>query len=506
MIERFLALGRQTIVYGLGGAAIQLVGLLTTPIFTRVFHSSQYGVLETTIAAYAALLVLADLGLTSSAQRSYFDYDADHEPQRRAALSTGLSMSLALALLWAGVALAFAGAISTWQFKTPHYANLVRIAAISVPVTILANFLRETVRLKFKAWAYTAAVTAGAAGGTTFAVVDVLGFHGGIASLLYGTLVGNAIMAVVAFAAIRTELLGRFSFTELGRMFRYGLPLIPTSIALWGVGLVDRSLLIKLGGAPLKGMAAVHKAQDVTGQYAVANRYGSLMMFAITAFTLAYGPFQLGLWQEDTELEKRVRARMLTYLTVALVGLAVLLSLFAREMTTLVAPSYTRAYQAVGVLTMSVAVFGISNLVLFGIGITRRTGYIEIYTGLALVFNVVLNLLLIPPWGMMGAAVATLVAYAVLAVFYYHRSQILYHTQYEPRKTVTTVVLGGCAMVVGVIRFDSIGVSLAVKLATALVFVASLWVFGVLDRDDLGGVRALFGRLRSREAVPVGPG
>jgi O-antigen/teichoic acid export membrane protein len=316
--------------------------------------------------------------------------------------------------------------------------------------------------------------------------------------LLYGTLVGNALTAVVAFAAIRNELIGRFSFPELRRMFLYGIPLIPTSIALWGVSLIDRSLLIKLGGAPLKGHAAMLKAEAATGQYAVANRYGALMLFAITAFTLAYGPFQLSLWQEDAELEKAVRARMLTYLSVALVGVAMLLALFAREITTIIAPRYTQAYEAVGLLTMSGAVFGVSNLVLFGIGITRRTGYIALYTGVALVFNVVLNVLLIPPWGMMGSAFATLVAYAVLAGFYYHRSQILYPTPYELGKTVKAVALGGLAMVVGVIRFDALGVSLAVKAATAVAFAASLWLFGVLDHDDLGGLRAVLSRVRSR--------
>ena len=493
-----MTLGRQTIIYGLGGAAIQLIGLLTVPIFTRVFKSSQYGVLETPLAAYSALLVLADLGLTSSAQRSYYDYDAGHEAQRRAALSTGLSVSVTLALGWAALAIVFAGGISSWQFGTARYAGLIRLAAATVPVTILAGFLRETVRLKLRAWWYTASVISGAVGGTAFAVVKVLAFHGGISSLIYGTLVGNVLTAVVAFAAIRNELFGRFSLPELRRMFLYGIPLIPTAIALWGVSLIDRSLLIKLGGAPLKGAAAMHKAQAATGQYAIANRYGSLMFFCITAFVLAYGPFQLALWQEDAELEKAVRSRMLTYLTVALVGVALLLSLFAREITTIIAPRYTQAYEAVGVLTMSSAVFGVSNLVLFGIGITRRTGYIALYTAVALVINIGLNLLLIPSWGMMGSAFATLVAYVVLAAFYYHRSQILYPTQYELRKAVTAVVLGGLAMVVGVIRFDSLVVSLALKAVTLLVFAGSLWLFRVLDHDDLGGLRTALSSLRAR--------
>jgi len=239
-------------------------------------------------------------------------------------------------------------------------------------------------------------------------------------------------------------------------------------------------------------------ASTETGQYAVANRFGSLLMFAVTAFALAFGPFQLSLWRDDAELEKQVRTRMLTYLTVGLVGAGVLLSLFAREIASVVSPKETHAYEAVGMLTMSVALYGISSLVLFGIGITRRTGYVAIYTVVALTLNVGLNVLLIPPWGMLGSAFATLVAYGALAAFYYHRSQILYPTPYELRKTVTTIVLGGLAMAVGLVRFDSLAVSLIVKVAAALAFAAALWLLGVLDHDDIGGVRTALVRARAR--------
>src|SRR5579863_2977714 len=177
MVDRFLTLGRQTIVYGLGGAALQLVGLATVPIFTRVFDAGQYGTLETTIAAYSALLMLADLGLTSSAQRSYFDYDQEHDRERRTALSTGLASSMTLAVMWAVIAIAFATSISSWQFGTARYSDLIRIAAVSVPVAVLCNFLRETVRLKVRPWAYTISMTGGALVGTSFALVDVLAFH-----------------------------------------------------------------------------------------------------------------------------------------------------------------------------------------------------------------------------------------------------------------------------------------------------------------------------------------
>jgi O-antigen/teichoic acid export membrane protein len=496
VLERFLTLGRQTIVYGLGGAVLQFVGLLTVPVFTRVFSTSEYGTLETTIAAYSALLVLADLGLTSSAQRSYFDYDEAHEPQRRASLSTGLSSSVALALMWAFLAIVFAEPIARWQFGNAHDASLIRIAAAGVPIAIICNFLRETVRLKIRPWVYTISMTGGAVIGTAFALIDVLAFHGGISSLLWGMLVGNLFSALVSFSVLRGAVIGRFSFPELRRMFAYGLPLIPTSIALWGVSLVDRSLLSKVG----HGDAQVKLA--VTGEYALANRFSSVLMFCVTAFALAYGPFQLSLWQEDPELEKRVRGRMLPHVAVGLVGIAVVLSLFAREVAQFVSPRYPTAYEAVGLLSMSVAVFGVSNLALAGISITRRTGYIALYTGASLIVNVVLNLVLIPVWGMMGSAFATLAAYVLLGGLYYWRSQILYPTPYVLRRTLIVLATGELATLVGLIRFEELAVAIAVKLATLLAFIASLWLLGALDNDDLAGLKLVLGGALRRRPGP----
>ena len=496
MIDRFLMLGRHTIVYGLGGAALQFVGLLTVPIFTRIFSSSQYGVLETTIALYAALLVLADLGLTSSAQRSYFDYDEAHEPQRRSSLSTGLASSMVLALIWAALAFGFATSISSWQYGTDHYASLIRIAAISIPVAILCNFLRETVRLKIRPWAYTISMTGGAVVGTGFALIDVLVLGGGIASLLWGMLVGNLFSALVSLGVLRGAVIGRFSAPELRRMLAYGLPLIPTSIALWGVSLIDRSLLTKIGAGD------EHARQAVTGEYAVANRFGAILMFCVTAFALAYGPFQLSLWQEDPELEKRLRARIMPYLSIGLVGIAVVFSLFAREIAHLVSPQYSTAYQAVGLLTMSVAVFrGLEpgarrdqphsphglhrDLHRRGAGPQRGP---QPAPDPALGDD---------GCGLRDARRLRCAGGALLLALADPLPDAVHAPQDADR------LRGRRARDVGrLIRFEALGVAIAVKLATLAAFAASLVVLRVLDHDDLAGLRVLLAHVFRRGHTP----
>jgi O-antigen/teichoic acid export membrane protein len=312
-------------------------------------------------------------------------------------------------------------------------------------------------------------------------------------------LVGNLFSCVVSGIALRGALIGRFSMPELRRMFAYGLPLVPTAIALWGVSVLDRSLLYKLAAGNYQARAAV------VGEYALANRFSSIAMFCVTAFLLAYGPFQLTLWAEDPELEKRVRGRMLTYVAVGLTAVALVLALFAREVAELVSPSYPTAYEAVGLLTMSVAVFGVSNIALAGISLTRRTGYIAIYTGASLILNAVMNVLLIPVWGMIGSAVATLAAYVLLAILYYWRSQILYPTPYSPRRVVIVLVLGQGAALVGLIRFSALGVGVGVKIGTLVAFAVALVALRVIDEADVAGLRELVTHALGRGRGTVAP-
>jgi O-antigen/teichoic acid export membrane protein len=482
--DRLLTLGKQTFIYGLAGASAQVVGLFTLPIFARAFTTAQYGVVEVAIVAYAALLVFADTGLTSGAQRSYYDYDDHQTSERRAALFTGLSASMVLAALLAGVLVAFAAPISRWAFDTTDHAVVVRLVGATLPVGTLVAFCLEAMRLRFKPWRYTVCALISALGAAVVGVVAVVGFDVGVEGVVLGILVGAALAAVYGLAVARRYLLGRFSTPELRKMLSYGLPLLPAAVALWGLNFVDRVMLAKLGSL------------SDTGEYAVANRFAFVLMFAVTAFATAFGPFQLALWKEDVELEKRVRDHTLTYLTVALVSVGVVLAVFAREIVAVVAPSFDEAYRVVGLLLMAVALWGIANLVLFGIGLMRRTGYVALFTLLAAAGNIALNAMLIPAWGIVGAALANLAGYALLVVLYYRKSQQLYPTSYTLRKPAVVLVAGGLAMAVGALPLDTSVVIVGLKVLTVAAFLCTLWALRVIDEPELAELRALARRLQ----------
>jgi O-antigen/teichoic acid export membrane protein len=317
------------------------------------------------------------------------------------------------------------------------------------------------------------------------AIVTIVVFDIGVEGVVLGTLVGTGLSALYGLAVTRRDLLGRFSASELGTMVAYGLPLVPAAVALWGLTFIDRLILAKLGSLA------------DTGEYAVATRFSFVLMLVVTAFATAFGPFQLALWKEDAEFEKRVRDHTLTYLTVVLVGIGVVLAVFAREIVSAIAPSFIDAYQVVGLLVMSIVFWGIANLVLFGIGLMRRTGYVAAYTLLAAASNIALNFLLIPPFGIVGAGIANLLAYGVLVVAYYRTSQRLYPTPFSLGKPIKVVISGSVAMAVGAIPLGASPLALGAKVGAVALFVASLWVLRIVDEPERAELRSLMRRARS---------
>jgi O-antigen/teichoic acid export membrane protein len=486
----FGRLGKQTIVYGVGGGALQVVGVLTLPIYARVFVPAQYGVLEIATIGFAALLVLVDSGMTAAALRSFYDYSDEQEDERRAALLTSLAVMMSLSLAVGAATSLLADPISSALFGTAKHADLVRVVGWTVPVATLAAYTRELMRLRFRAWHYVVSALLGAVGAAVTGVLAVTVFGAGIFGVLLGLLIGNALAALYGLAVAGRDLVGRFSTRELRRMARYGGPLIPAAFAMWGLAFLDRVMLSQLGGF------------SQTGQYGVGSRYAMVLMFCVSTFMTAYSPFQLSLWQEDPETERQVRARLLSYVTLALVAMGLVMALFARELTAILAPRFDRAYLVVGVLSTGAALYAIASIASSCIGLTRRTSYIGAYTVVATLLNVGLNLLLIPAWGIIGAATATASAYGLLAILYYRKAQQLSHTPYLTRRALGALLVGCPLMAVGVLPIEPEGLAVAVKLVAMGIFALAVWRLRLIDEEELHALLSLARRPRSRVRTP----
>lgn len=487
MKQHLARLGNQTLIYGMSAGVLQAVGVITLPVFARAFVEEQFGVLELATVAMSVMLVLSDLGMASASQRSYYDYSTEHEHERRTVLATALLTAMSTAGCFALALILFRQPIADWLFDGEGSTELVVLIALCLPTSILAAFCREVMRLRMQPWHFSTSAILAAVISGGLGIALVVGDHTGIEGVVIGVLAGNLAAVVYGLAVTGRHIGVRLSRREFRIMLAFGLPLLPAAAALWGLTFLDRLMLSRLANL------------DEVGEYAVGGRFAFVLMFVVTAFGLAYNPFVLSLFSEDRELEKQVRARTFTYLTIVLTGLSVVLALFAREATTVIAPGYDGAYRVVGALCLGVTIFGLSAITMTGISLARRSGYFAVYSLVALVVNVSLNVVLIPPLGGLGAAIATAIAYAALTTLYYRKAQELYFTPYEPRKVLTVLIAGAACMP---LAFLPLGAGFtAVKVAGAVAFVIALFATRVIDRVEILELKRLARRFTRRPAA-----
>ena len=487
--SHFLSLAKQALVYGTSGVLLQVVGVVTLPVFARSFTHSEYGLLELALVLFSLSTAVADAGFASAAQRSFFDYTESDAEERRRVIFTAFTSTMGVATAIAVVLIAGRHGLADALFRRSGKTELIVLVAASVPLVIAANFLRETMRLRFRAWHYVVSSVLAAAVSAAVAVAAVLALDVGVEAIFFGMIVGNGIAVAYGLLVVHSDIGRRFSRPELRKMLVYGMPLVPTAIAVWALALLDRLLL-----GWLSNLSEV-------GQYAVANRISGVLFLLVTGFVLAFGPYVFSIYSEDPELEKVVRGKTLTYVTIGLSLGALCLTLFARELLLVAAPSFDRAYKAVGPLSLGVLAVGISSVVMAGISIARRTIYLALLAGIGVAVNVGFNLILIPPYGMLGAAFATAAAYGVLTFLHYMVAQRLYPTPYEPKSVLIVVLLAIAFGTLGVVALGPVPVALAVKGLAVAAFLVALRLTGVVSVDELDRIRDLVGgRLRPSRA------
>jgi O-antigen/teichoic acid export membrane protein len=481
-------LARYTLAYGLSGLVVPLVGIVTLPIYARVFSPAEYGVLELAMVLLSLTAVLADAGFALAAQRQFYEYTPSEDRERHDVLFTALVGTLLASLLVAGGLVLLRRILADSVLEVPDETDIVAIVALSTPALALATYLREIMRLRFRSGHYLISAAQIAILSGALGVVAVLAFDLDVEGVLLGILAANVVAAAYGAAAIHDEIAGGFSTHELRALLAFGLPLVPAAVSHWALLLIDRVILRRL------------EDLDAVGQYAVASRLSGVLVIGMTGFVLALGPYLLSVFADQPDQERFVRGRTLTYLTFVLGLGAVVLTLFADDLVALFAPDYDEAPSAVGPLAFGAIGYGASAVLITGIALARRTLYVAFLATIAGVANIALNLALIPPFGIVGAALASAGGYAVLALLYYWAAQRVYPTPFEILKVLTILALAIAVSFVAAVPVDGVAAA-ALNVAAIVVFVGAVVATGAIGRAEL---REL-GRF-ARGMIPIGRG
>lgn len=453
MLSRLRALLSDSVVYGLSGVISRFIGILLVPVYTRLFTPEDYGVLSLVASSLAVVSIFVGLGLDNSAHRWY--WDTEDNIDRRRTISSWAWCQLVTATVFGLGVYASAEYLGQRVIGRSDAAIYFRIAAVTLPLTVLGTVANNWFRMQRRPWATTIYALATNLVIVALTLLLVVKLRRGLWGVYAGQAIGFGIGSVVAAILLRDWIAPRLvDLARLRQMLRYALPLIPAGLAYWVTGFADRYFV----------QAYTNTAQ--VGLYSVGSSLAAGVALITGAFQQAWGPFALSIHTQP-DARRTYATVFLFYLWVAGV-ISAALSLFAPEILRLLATKqYAGASPVVGVLALSYVMIGLTYIAATGPAIAKRTGPTGIAMTAAAILNVILNFALVPRFGKVGSAVATLIAQSLTPIYIFYRSQQLYRIPYR--------FGAGAAMVITTLTVIAIGAQIASSsLAVAVLLKAGL--------------------------------
>jgi len=414
-------LGTQSAIYGLGGVISRLIAVFLLPVYTVYLGRVGFGKIETIVALTSVLVIVLRLGITSAFFRFYFDSDDD--AHRTLVVRTSFWFTMTMATIGLAVGFAAADPLARWLHLDDPW--LVRAGFVGLWAQMNYAQLTSLFRVEERPVQFAIASVANVLITIGSTIALVIGAHKGAIGAVIGNFLGTLTVYLALLGYRRYQLGFQFDRSLFRAMNRFGLPLVPAALALWAINLIDRFFI--------NG----YKGQAENGVYSLAVRISSVIIFAMTAFQLAWPAFAYSI--KDDREARRTYSYVLTYLLFATCWLSLALGVLAPWIVDLFDPKhhFTRAAEAVPLLCFATAAYSGYSVLAIGIGRMRQTQFNWVVTGAAAVVNIVLNVALIPPYGMIGAAVATLAAYVALFGGMWLRSRRVYAVPYQWRRIAT---------------------------------------------------------------------
>jgi O-antigen/teichoic acid export membrane protein len=234
-----------------------------------------------------------------------------------------------------------------------------------------------------------------------------------------------------------------------------------------------------------------------SGIYSANYKLGIFMMLFVSMFQYAWQPF---FFQNAREKNiKQVFSKILTYFTIAGSLILIFLSLFIDDIVkfhilgrTIMGPAFWSGLIIVPIILFGYLFNGIYYILSAGMFIEEKSSYVPIITGIGAAINVCVNFLLIPVWGIIGAALATFASYFVMAVMVYKITQRFYEINYEKVKVIKTLSL---VLIAGSVYYYLMFVHnlfFTYKILILIGFISSLFLF-VFDKKELGFIKKKIG-------------
>lgn len=394
-------------IYTLGNIMRQMVSFIMLPIYTRCLTPADYGVIELLSMIIDFFAIFLGLRIGEAIFRFYTQYEDKRE--KNEVISTALIMVGLLNIAGIMLIIIGAGPLSKVVFGSGEYVRYVVLFAFTLLFQSFIEIPLLFIRAQQKPWLFVGFSLMKLVLQLSLNIYFVVIMQMRVEGVIYSALISGGVMSLIMLGYTFSHIGMRFARAKAGKLVNFSLPLMLASMLSFYLTFGDRYFL------------RVFASLDDVGIYSLGYKFGFLLLF----FT--WQPFA-HIWDSQKyEIYRQDNAREVYQKTFFVISFAMILfslcvSVFIKDLLRIMSdPAFVSAHKVVPVILAAYMVQAWTSFCNLGILLKGKTLYITKATGISVIVMTVGYLSLIPLFGAMGAAWATLIGF--IARFYWVNSK-----------------------------------------------------------------------------------
>ncbi|NKB23689.1 MAG: oligosaccharide flippase family protein [Kiritimatiellae bacterium] len=412
---------KDSVLYGGAMALSKMLAIFVVPILTRIFSTQEYGSIDGIAVCAAVFGPFIMMGQDSAIAR-YF-YEADDETARRQVVSQAFVLETILALTVCTILWLQAEALMGWFLGIPAYADLFRVAVLTIPFWVLIQFTQNLLKWTFQKTQFLTVSLGSTVAVVFFTLLYVLVFEAGIKGVFYAQLTGLGLFSVLGLFFSR-------SYMAWPEGYRYILPLLKFGWPYMLIG-VCGSLLPSMD----RYFISNYLSLQTLGLYAIGYKVASLIQLPLSGFQIAWGPFAYALYKDKDTVCKTYDTALFSWTLIATISACMLIAMGPLLTYIFASERYLAGHVVILPLTFSFMLGSLSGVTGIGLDLSKKTHWAALSYALSVIFGALAIGLFIGRFGLLGVAYGAFVGQLTLATaktFFAYRSSPIRFDLFRP--------------------------------------------------------------------------
>jgi O-antigen/teichoic acid export membrane protein len=477
-INSILKLTRHSAIYGTGHVITKSLSILLLPIHTNYVNKLEYGAATQLFAFLAIVSIIYSYGLNTACLQ-YYIQESD-QGKKNKFFSTAFFSTLFTSIIFSIVIFGLKNTLAQMLFDSVDFSYLIlySMGILTADALVLLSFNILRAEEKSASFAFFSVANVGL--NLVFNIVFVAKLSLGVKGIFLANVFSSAFIFILLLPVTLKYLKLKISFDLLLRMLKFGLPFVPSTMAIVLMNSIDKIFVKEYIGI------------EASGVYGAGYKLGLIVKLFINGFQFAWIPFFISTAKQENA--KEIFSKILTYFSFICSVIFLLVIMYIDQIVririfglTIFGEQYWGSTIIVPMVVLGYIAYGFYLNFLVGIYLKEKTKLLVLITGSGAIVNIIGNFLLIPIFNIMGAAYSTAISFGFMTILIYFLSQKYYPVKYEFGKIIK--ILAVSVLIFLIYIYVNIPFGFFGKILLLLLYLIILFVAGFFDSNEISSLK-----------------